>query len=323
MRKNKINYSLTAKQRKEQRMEAKAKEAEKAKLDKRSEPLPAADETALGNNSEVIAVTQQKTIFGLKPTAFAVIAVCIVLAVALIVIGSLLPTVIIPRVKYGRVNNPVAVIYLSNGETLEFEVYEKEVPTAATNFLYLAKNGYFNGSIIFDRQNNYIRFGGFYDTAYNHREKDEKFSAKFTDITKAPSAKYKFQYRLTADTTNQAKFGQDEGYLSFMQNSSSTEFQICTVSGSPLTASNGEDTRTVNAISFARCLNESVMDKITALYESMENTVAHGSYWKYPTPIVKINKIKLYNMEKSKWDNFNFDEFFKNKISGWTGGSID
>lgn len=319
MKKNKIKYSLTAKQRKEQRMEAKNKEAEKSAKAEKLEAAPATEEVSGEAVSEVAA---EKTVFGLKPSAFAIIIVCAVLAIALIITAILLP-VLSPRFAYRKVDNPVAVIYLSNGETLEFEVYEKEVPNAATNFLYLAKNNYFNGSIIFDRQNNYIRFGGFYDTEYNHRETDESFNAKFKDITKSASAKYKFQYRLSADTSNQAKFGQTEGYLSFMQNSSSTEFQICTVSGSPLTATNGENTRTVNAISFARCLNEKVMNKLTELYASMENTVSHGSYWKYPAPVVKIEKIKLYNMDNSKWKNFNFDDYFKDKISGWTGGSIE
>ena len=316
MKQKKIKYSLTAKQRKEQRLDRQAKEAEKNA--KKVEPA-FADGEVIDNSAEA---ANKKTILGLDTKNFVLIAVAVLLAVVLIVTAILL-FVFSSNLAYQEVNNPVAVIHLSNGEKLEFEVYEKEVPNAATNFLYLAKNNYFNGSIIFDRQNNYIRFGGFYDTSYNHREEDEEFSAKFTDITKSPSAKFKFQYRLTADTSNLSKFGQEEGYLSFMQNSSSTEFQICTVSGSPLTATNGESTRTVNAISFARCLNEEVMDKLTALYESMDNVVQHGNYWKYPAPVIKIEKIKLYNMDKAKWKNFNFDEYFKDKISGWTGGSID
>ncbi len=319
MKKNKINYSLTAKQRKEQRLDARNKEAEKAAKYEKKEVVSAGD---MAQETQAAEVAAEKRIFGLKPSAFALVTVCVVLAVALILTAVLLP-VLSPAFAYRKVNNPVAVIYLSNGETLEFEVYEKEVPIAATNFLYLAKNNYFNGSIIFDRQNNYIRFGGFYDTEYNHRETDEAFSAKFTDITKSPSAKYKFQYRLSADTSSWAKFGQTEGYLSFIQNSSSTEFQICTVSGSPLTATNGENTRTVNAISFARNLNKNVMEKLTELYAGMENTVSHGNYWKYPAPVVKIDRIKLYNMDKAKWKNFNFDEYFADKISGWTGGSIE
>lgn len=323
MKKKKITYSLTAKQRKEQRLDAKEKEAEKSVLEtEEGESVELSDAETVADAGAAEAALK-KTVLGMDIKRFIVLCLCVVLAIALIVVAVLLPSVIIPRATYSKLNNPVAVIYLSNGETLEFEIYEDEVPIAATNFLYLAKNGYFNGSIIFDRQNYYIRFGGFYDTDYNHRETDQAFSAKFTDITTNPSGKYKFQYRLQADTHNLSKHPQEAGYMSFMRTSSSTEFQICVESGHRLHAGNGDSDRELDGISFAYCLNQGVLDKLVKLYNDMDNVIEHKNYWKYPIPVVKIKKIKLYNMKKEKWKNFKFDDFFNGKISSWTGGSSE
>ena len=315
MKKKKITYSLTAKQRKEQRLDAQEKEVNESE----SALTDGAEQSAEAVAAEV---APKKTVFGIGITRFVGLCVSLLFAVALIVVAVLLPTVIVPRATYSKVSNPVAVIYLSNGQQLEFEIYEDEVPIASTNFLYLAKNGYFNGSIIFDRQNYYIRFGGFYDIEYNHRETDEVFSAKFTDIT-SPSGKHKFQYRLQADTHSLAKFEKEAGYMSFMRTSSSTEFQICVESGHRLHVGNGTNDRDLDGISFARCLNQDVLDKLVKLYDNMSTVIEHKSYWKRPDPVVKIKKIKLYNMKKEKWKDFKFDDFFDGKISSWTGGSSD
>jgi cyclophilin family peptidyl-prolyl cis-trans isomerase len=243
----------------------------------------------------------------------------------MILFAILIPTVIVPYATYKKVGRPVAVVRLSNGVTLEFEIFLEDVPIASANFLYLAKRGYFNGSIIFDVQNDFVRFGGFYNNQFDHRTNDTEFTNKFTDIVPDSATHNRFSYRLRADTGAQTQHGLENGYLSFMQNAYATEFQICAGTDALLnvTNENGSSMITEPIISFGRYLNEDTLKKIEALYAGTAGKTSATTDrigWQTPNVQIKITGVKIYNLSKGDWKKPDFSKLVLPNVSYWTNG---
>ena len=305
--KKKQKYSLTAKERKAMR------EAGYELKEESPEQEGEEAEKAAARRAKIRRIT--------------IVSVVAVLAAALITTAIVLP-IAMTKNKYSYVGNPVAVIELDNGMTMRYEIFESTCPVAATNFLYLAKIGYFNDTIIFDSQNNWVRFGGFESTASSsHRSKNTEFCDKITDVPKDTDGDT-FSYRLKKDTSSDASnLTSQAGVLSFLYNDTATEFQVAAIDGAQTNVPGTSLYKSMTAV--GRALDDETMENIKAIaalsrLESSSGEYTRHSYWRPPlassdpVTLIKIKSVKLYNLASSKWKNFNFEKYMETALDGST-----
>ena len=305
--KKKQKYSLTAKERKAMR------EAGYELKEESPEQEGEEAEKAAARRAKIRRIT--------------IVSVVAVLAAALITTAIVLP-IAMTKNKYSYVGNPVAVIELDNGMTMRYEIFESTCPVAATNFLYLAKIGYFNGTIIFDSQNNWVRFGGFESTASSsHRSNNKEFCDKITDVPKDTDGDT-FSYRLKKDTSSDASnLTSQAGVLSFLYNDTATEFQVAAIDGAQTNVPGTSLYKSMTAV--GRALDDETMENIKAIaalsrLESSSGGYTLHSYWRPPlassdpVTLIKIKSVKLYNLASSKWKNFNFEKYMETALDGST-----
>ena len=264
----KQKYSLTAGQRKELRHKH---------TDKTVPDEPQAEETVVK-----------------KPKFNWWIIPLLICAAALIVTAIVLP---FTCSSYGSVKNPVARIELSNGMDLEFEIYEDTCPIAATNFIFLAKSGFFDGTIIYDAQQGWVRFGDFVSMSTYKRD-DKKFMEGlegFSEIHK----NNKLSYRLYADTSPDASRYGEAGMLVFDYDQSSCQFFMS--SDANLQVKNSPTV-------VGRYLNDT-LDLLKEIVAMPLNEDSPHITYKNPMPTITIQDVKLYNLDNKKWKKFNFEEY--------------
>ena len=305
---NKKKQSLSAKERKELRaQEQQRKQSPDGKI--------AADVEASGRRRRVIAL------------------VALVVAVIALAVGITVPAYMSCNYMFER--NPVAVIKMdANGKelTLRYELFVNDAPIACANFAFLASIGWFNGSVVYDTQNDYVRFGGYMQatddsgkTIYKHRANDESFTSKLTDNFTA--GRYKdgdhsgmFSYRLNADSNNKLTYT-DIGFALCAQTSSSaqaaTEFQI---SGSTKTRNdrltNGKTTKTLSVKPFAKPLSDDAetneaVDHILGL-ERGETAI--NDYFYAPKTAVTVKNVKVYNYSE-EWTEVKYEYGFESYMT--------
>lgn len=307
--KKKEKYSLTAKERKAMR------KAGFEPVDTRTPEEKEAEEKA--------AEAKRK-----KIRLIAVISLVVLLAAALIATAIALP-VVMARRKYAYVGRPVAEISLDNGMTLTFEIFEDSCPVAATNFLYLARIGYFDGTIIFDSQNNWVRFGGFEDTASrSQRRNNEAFCDGVSDVPRDDDGDGAFTYRLKSDTSSDAKnLTRQAGVLSFMYGETATEFQVAAIDNAQTNRPGSSSSLSLTAV--GRALDDETLMNIAAIaalsrLESSADGHTLHSYWRAPVTssesvtLIRIQSVKLYNLSKAKWKHFNFTTYMETALNGST-----
>jgi cyclophilin family peptidyl-prolyl cis-trans isomerase len=328
-------YSLTAKERKAQRVTG-----VKSYVKKTPETDVAADLSEAGLVSLGPGAGERA---GLSHTKkMAVILTSVFLALILIVLAILTPTVFYPMIRYGAIDNPVAKIELSNGDVLEFEIYQKEVPNASNNFLYLAKKGFFDGTIIFDLTNKYIRFGQ-YESYVKSRTENADFLKKIKDITlptETTSADNVFDYRLYKDTALSAGRIVDKynsfAYLSQCSGESGVDFQICGKENASETvpvknsSENPGSPKTMTGQTFGRALQSS-QETIEKIVNAELNPDNGSRYWTGPKNTIRIKSVKIYQLKyfvdpaskkQKKWQDFNWDDYFQgNRYMYWHGSS--
>ena len=265
----------------------------------------------------------------------------IFMAIVMIVFAVLIPVVFVPMYDYRGINNPVAVIRLSNGDSIEFEIFEEQVPYAATNFLYLAQKGFFDDTVIFDTTNRYVRFGQYEDAAYTgYRTTNEKFLQKVKEIKipsnglGKPSTESPLDYRVTKDTEAAAaqysEKANEFGYLSQSYLLSGTEFQICGSSpGESLNVANKNENATstipknMSGYVLGRCVNERSFEVVRKIAEMEQNKDNNHPFWSAPKQTIKIQKIDLYKMDYwGKWRTFNWNDYFKDHVTWYSGSGI-
>lgn len=267
-----------------------------------------------------------------------------ILALAILIMGILTPTVIVPARRFSNINNPVVVFRLSTGDDIEIIVFEEEVPHAATNFLHLARIGFFNDTIIFDTNEQFVRFGQFEnDTFRAHRTTNQSFLNRLSDnnaptlgvaeavITDANRQNFSiFDYRVNIDNASTAipfrPRTTTAGYISNMHTLSGVDFQIATVNDrrtivynnipqgtSPRDARNSID---LTGHVFGRVTEDSMqtLHRITALTQQTAEQSAHPFF---NPPIaegggsVYIRRTRVYNVSAfGHWRNFNWDSYF-------------
>ena len=241
-------------------------------------------------------------------------------------------------------NNPIARMILSNGMTIDYEIYADESPRAAGVFVYLAQQGFFDGTIIFDLQYGYVRFGGyngFKNTSHKENDKNTIDTLKNQiNFNKNIPQQWKdkpLSYRVLADNGTIANKYDQQFYLSYIR-STATEFQISGHGGYPpvvfpqLFNSPTEDLSASpnSSIAFAKVYDRQSQDNIKRLSDlkvvDTKNKVQYHLYWQPPVQTIVIKKVSVLNLKgelKSRYSNFNlYQQFFKDSTY-WLGADIN
>ncbi|MDE7394977.1 MAG: peptidylprolyl isomerase, partial [Clostridiales bacterium] len=163
MSKKKNTYSLTAKERKELRRAEREKANKKSKEDR----APEVESVEPTEGGEAVA-PQEK----INKKSLWILICSVTLGLLIILLAILLPFVI----KNDNSKYPRAVIKLRDGRQIEMVIWEEDCPIAATNFIFLAKIGFFDGTIFYDvkPERNYMRIGNFTGYSSNENKTDNE-----------------------------------------------------------------------------------------------------------------------------------------------------
>lgn len=308
--KQKRSYSLTAKERKQKRMAEQNKRAGRVTAssgaDKEEAPLALSPEAQMALNQK-------------RSKRSAIIVGCVIsVAIALIIVALIAPVIMFIVNPYRGYDDVIAKFKLSNGMELEYVINEKEYDTAATNFIFLANNKFFDNTVFYDAQGGWLRFGGYVaqptstsSTTFersNNRIYSNDYLKAFTALpnNRFDNLTNKFGYRLrvTSKKSSDSEMRQ-LGALTF-RSDTSTEFQFFY----------GDNAETVpNNINILECamvghaLNQQTIKNIqiisskAALNTNLDST---GYLWKPPTPNIMIESVRVYNLNSSKWSDFDF-----------------
>lgn len=283
---------------------------------------------------DVVAVKKQ-------PNRLIIIITAIVLALAIIATAIVL-IVINSNPKYTNDDiNPTAEIKLTNGMTLTYQIREDLAPHASENFIYLAEIGYFNGTVIYDLDNNagFLRMGGYLEdgghrgdnylanldegkdgrfaNGYNKRIKslDEHYKKTY-DSYKFPSSNL-FGYRFSSESSSlqHSTFG----VLSFSYQYTATEFQFTIADTQSLTVKD----KVWKITPFAEPLNDTVetLKKISEMTVDENNSFHKVEGYDFTAPLdnnklIKIKSVNITGMNKDKWKGFDFIETFYDLENG-------
>lgn len=269
-----------------------------------------------------------------------------VLAILLILAAIIVPVIMHIVNPYRGYDSVIARFNLSNGMVLEYRIDEKEYDTAATNFIFLATNGFFDNTVFYDAQNGWLRFGGYEaqpstnassDYARTHHRKDsKKYCSSFTALanSKFERPTYKFGYRLNADKggTDDAKL-EEEGVLAYLYSDTATEFQFAYTAQATnqivsLESNGDQKTYELYPTMVGHALNKTTIKNIKKISESarLNASISSGYLWKPPTPDIKITSVKVYNLNGKKWNDFDFIKYVNGtdsngmrRLSQWIG----
>jgi len=288
------------------------------------------------DNKDIVKLHKKRKINN-KLIAIIVIAVLLVTTA----LFFLIPYLITPKFDS---ENPIARMELSNGMTIDYEIFADEVPRASGVFIYLAQQGFFDDTIIVDLQYNYVRFGGY--TSYkntSHKENDQKTIDKLNkqlDFDKNIPQQWKdkpLSYRIMADNNEIVNKYDQEYYLSYIR-STATEFQVSGASNyPPVLYPSSYNAPTIDlsqspnsSIAFAKAYDTKSQNNIKALsnmtkVDTKDNRDYH-LYYQPPVKTIKIKIVKIYNLKgefKQKYNNFNLYKEFFNNSAYWLGSDIN
>lgn len=330
--KEKRKYSLTAKERKALRREQ----------EKKKDTTVSTTDVAARENAEQAMVAAQKSNKRSAALIFAIVAISVVL----ILTAVLTPVIAFVVNPYRGMDIVVARFKLSNGMTLEYEIQESEYDIAATNFIFLAKNGYFDNTVFYDAQNGWLRFGGYeaqpssnYTSSDFNRTKHHKDNADYCqnfaplDNKRFERVTYKFGYRLRADRNGtDAKLLEQEGVLAFLYSDTATEFQMSYMPQATnlinnLGSNGNVTTNELNPTMVGKALNDETLENIKAIsaMAKLNENMTSGYMWRPPTPDIMIESVKVFNLDGAKWDKFDFIEYVREdtedgrRLSQWIG----
>lgn len=310
--KKKQEYSLTAQERKRLRREEAEKQqraAEKrARADEKVEVADTAE--AAIETEEQPAEAQAATPRRLWiPITGAILALIIILTAVLLLV--------LPR---NNSKYPRAIITLSDGRQLTVTVWEEECPIAATNFLFLAQIGFFDGTIIYDVEEGkeYMRFGD--RTGYGSRESkylDDEFIAgipkSMFNVVNLTQNSYKnnaqsnlFGYRLQKDQGgDKNRYG--EAFALSYNNYNAADFVVNLGEGNTnFTNPSGSNNIKDNLVAFGKFEDEESQKILTDIYglNKIKNTGLDNTMG--TDPQIVIRKVEVQNLNKKKWKNFEF-----------------
>lgn len=319
--KKKRNYSLTSKERKELQSEKSAVKPAKKGAAKDDEVI---DKEELQFGEEGVRVESESAAVAdtLKFRKKNILIACmaVVLASVLIFLAIYLPAKL-ERGRFSSVNNPVAVVYLDNGMELEFELFEDTVPYATANFIYLAVNNFFDGTIVFDLDNTHgwVRMGGYtakdkHNAIYADNKKyidslkgfpeDDDDAAKPTTFKES---EVKLLYTITRETKQNSIANQKGVLITRFFRNSFTEFAVASQANAQLKPSTPSTMS--DPVVFGKALNpttENLVETISKL--TTEPSQVTNIPWNFPTSTLKIKDIKIYNIDYNAWRAFKFKE---------------
>lgn len=276
-------------------------------------------------------------------------------AVVILLVAILAPVIAYLVNPYRDYDSVIARFRLSNGMTLEYVIDEQEYDIAATNFIFLAKSGYFDNTVFFDAQNGWLRFGGYesqpalsatsssdYNSTHHHAQ-NSNYVYNFKGISNSrfedPDAGVnnymnKFGYKLRSDSkgTNQQLLN-EIGVLAFLYSDTSTEFQFSyrtqAVNDIVRKDSSGKESNdTLTPTMVGHALDDKTIENLVSISETsaLNTAISSGYLWKPPTPNVYINSVRVYNLDKKKWKDFDFVEYVygndsngSRRLNYWTG----
>ncbi len=334
--KDKRIYSMTARERKAQRRAA----------EKSAQKNDAGQPQTLQSAEQAMAASQTRS-----RRSAVVIGVIVGAAVLAILLALLIPVIALLVNPYSKYDSVIARFKLSNGMVLEYEIDEEKYDTAATNFIFLAKNGYFDNTVFFDAQSGWLRFGGYdaqpvsttisstssYDSTH-HRSDNKAYCAAFkalpTSRFKDENVSYKFGYKLRVDNHSDKQELLKAGVLTYLYSDTSTEFQFLydkdnmtnLVRRRDGSGNLSAETFEVTMVGYA--LNDKTINNLSAIAATAADNdrFTNGYLWKPPTPNIYIDSVKVYNLSRSKWRNFDFIDYMngtdssgRTRLSGWSG----
>lgn len=324
MKKKFVKSGLSARERKEMR---RAEEERAASYDGRTEK-ERAEQSARHRNYFI--------------TVIVALALIITVAVAVPVVMSC---------NYMFEDNPVAVFEFESGGKIykvEYEIFITDCPNAANNFIYLASIGFFDGTIVYDTQNEQVRIGG-YDSVsrgdngkltYTHRSDDADFAKSLKDDFSPErfedeSDPTVFRYRLNKDKNNLTYDMFEYALCANVSGSaaSSTEFQF--VCGSKSMADyidvGSGSRKNFTLETFAAPMDEEkagetfshILGLETYTDENGEPEYAR-SWFRAPVNTVTLRSVKAYNYDDA-WKNGKYEYGFESFMtengafsSSWT-----
>ena len=335
--------NLTAAERKEKRRLEQEKQSLRSSVAKKDDSATFKSNAASDASQESVsdAVGAVETGFGqreLNRKKFWVIFTVGAMALIMILFAILVPFVIAPNLRFRDIEHPVIVFTLSNGDRIEIVVYENVMPHTASNFIHLARIGFFNDTIIFDATNGFVRFGQFEDATFNnHRTLNPDFLRRVNDITlpqeyvDRDTFDSPFDFRIN-ETAQPGLRANDRGRVSLIHNFSGTDFQISTrmnaVTLQQTSRPGANDTLDLQGRVFGHVTNSSLdaLDRINLLAQPHDARVSDHPFFTPTSEIIYIRRTNWYNLDFwGKWRTFNWDEHFgrvENRAAiSWHGGS--
>ena len=279
-------------------------------------PADAKECSACGEsvNKDTVAIEADKKKRKNKLKTLLITIIASVLGIAIIVTGIVLPFALSDEYTTEENVNPYAEMKLSNGMTIRYEIWENDCPIAATNFIYLANIGYFNGTVIYDNQNGWVRFGGWKADSTHRGDSDTEFLDKIDrTYNDKDYSKNKFGYRLKADSNDKAKYSAI-GTLTFCYERSATEFQVIASANTANTIP-GDDKTEWKSTAFGMVDDDESLEnikKIEALSRDENGEKFKHDYYRAPLDkdgLIKIESVKVRKKLESKWKNFDFMDY--------------
>ena len=327
-------------------MTARERKAQRRAAEKPAQKNGAGQPQTLQSAEQAMAASQTRS-----RRSAVVIGVIVGAAVLAILLALLIPVIALLVNPYSKYDSVIARFKLSNGTVLEYEIDEEKYDTAATNFIFLAKNGYFDNTVFFDAQSGWLRFGGYdaqpvsttisstssYDSTH-HRSDNKAYCAAFkalpTSRFKDENVSYKFGYKLRVDNHSDKQELLKAGVLTYLYSDTSTEFQFLydkdnmtnLVRRRDGSGNLSAETFEVTMVGYA--LNDKTINNLSAIAATAADNdrITNGYLWKPPTPNIYIDSVKVYNLSRSKWRNFDFIDYMngtdssgRTRLSGWTG----
>lgn len=252
----------------------------------------------------------------------AIVVCCIVsLSVLLIVAALIIPVVLYIINPYRDYDCIVARFDLSNGMVLEYVIEEDKYDTAATNFIFLAKNKYFDNTVFYDAQGGWLRFGGYerqpmdgsaslsdYNRAFHHST-NSSFCSGFAAL---PNNRFqrvtdKFGYRIRPDAEGTGNSVTTQIGVLTMRTDTATEFQF-RYDVNPTDETVSGDILALQSTRVGRALNDETINNIKQISSTrkLNTAISSGYKWCPPTPDIRIKTVKVYNLNARKWDEFDF-----------------
>lgn len=299
-------------------------------------------QSAVSEEEQMVATQKRSK----RSTLYLCIAIAV--SVVLVLVAVLIPVITHVVNPYRGYKKVIARFKLSNGMKLEYVIDEQKYDTAATNFIFLAENGFFDDTVFYDAQGGWLRFGGFDNqpktgstsvseyARTSHRGDSVDYCSKFDalpnsyfekDIHGNVRVTYKFGYRLRADSNGSDKNVISQlGALTFRYNDTATEFQFY-YGDRAETVPN--DISQIPSTMVGYPLNDETTENIQKIASANPTTnpnITSGYVWKPPTPDIRIKSVDVFNLDGKKWDKFNFMEYMSannsaglRRYSSWVG----